>query len=106
MSDLQETPATPPEEYQGDARAGYLAGGALLLVLGWGAGILLNVVLHAVAPSGGHVVETFWFGPKFGYYAWGVAVLGFFTGALGAAMLALGWSMPSGRLVLPGYPYP
>jgi hypothetical protein len=106
MDDLQETPATPPESYGADTRAGYIAGGMLLLILGWGAGIILNVLVHSLAPSGGQSFGPFWIYPTLGPYAWGVAVLGFFTGALGSAMLAIGWSTPDGPLVLPGYAYP
>lgn len=106
MTDLQETPATPPEEYQGDARAGYLAGGFLLLVLGWGVGVLANLLVHALASATGHAFGPFWIYPTWGVWAYGVAILGFFAGALGAAMLSLGWSMPEGPLVLPGYSYP
>jgi hypothetical protein len=105
MTDLQETPATPPEDYGGDERAGYLAAGLLLLIVGWGASILLNIVVHAMAPTGGQAFGPFWIYPTWGVYAWGVAVVGFFAGALGAAMLSLGWSMPYQPLVLPGYSY-
>ena len=105
MTDLQETPATPPEEYGGDARAGYLSAGFLFLVLGWGVGIVTNLLVHAIAPIGGQSFGPFWISPVWGTWAYGVAILGFFVGALGAAMMSIGWSMPEGTLVLPGYEY-
>ena len=105
MVDVQETPATPPEEYGGDERAGFVATGVFLVIVGWGVGILLNFLVHAEASAAGQSFGPFWIDPTFGVWAWGTAIVGFFAGLLGSAMLGIGWSMPRGPLVLPGYPY-
>jgi hypothetical protein len=105
MSDLQESPATPPVDFGGDQRVGMLIAGALLLVLGWGFGLLVNAALHWSAPSGGSMFWTVRIYPHWGTYAIGVGILGLFTGAFGAAMVVLSRQEPKGPLVLPGYAY-
>lgn len=105
MADLQEEPAVPPFDPGGDERAGYLASGVILVLLGWGLGVLLNVVLHLTAPAAGSWTAGVYFGRAFGDYAWAVLGLGLVTGALGVAILGVGRASPRGRLVLPGFEY-
>lgn len=105
MTDVQEQPAVPPFDGQGDERAGYFSAGAILIALGWGVGVLLNVVLHLTAPSGGHWLYGVFLGRDFGAYAWATVGLGAVTGAIGAAIVGVGTSAPKGPLVLPGYDY-
>ncbi len=105
MVDLQETPAVPPMEPGGDVRVGYFAAGSLLVVLGWGLAVVLNLVLHALAGSQGMVLGPVRITSAIGDYAWAVFGLGLFTGALGVVLIGLGRSSPRGPLVLPGYDY-
>ena len=105
MVDLQETPAVPPFDGKNDERLGYFVAGGILIALGWGMGVLLNVLLHLWAPSGGHAIEGVWFSPHWGAYAWAVLLFGAGTGALGAVLVALGRSSPRGTIVLPGANY-
>ncbi len=105
MTDLQEEPAVPPFEPEGDERAGYLAAGSVLIFLGWGLAVVVNAVLHLTAPSGGWKFLGVYFGPTFGSYAWAALGFGLFTGAFGLAVLLIGRTAPKGRLVLPGYDY-
>ena len=105
MVDVHEEPAVPPTDEGGDARYGYFAAGGLLIALGWGLGVVANVLLHLLAPSGGHRVWHAYFAPGLGPYAWAVLGLGLFSGALGVVLLGLGRSAPKGPFVLPGYPY-
>lgn len=106
MTDLQETPATPPMDPGGDERVGYLAAGVLLILVGWGLAIALNVVLHATAPSSGWLLGPWRIGSSFGAYAQATLLLGLFTGLLGVGLLLIGRRAPRGPLVVPGYPYP
>lgn len=105
MTDLQETPATPPVDFGGDARLGMRIAGGLLVVLGWGFGLVVNAMVHYDATSTGTVLWMVRVFPHWGAYAIGVAILGAFTGALGGAMLALSRHEPAGPLVLPGFSY-
>jgi hypothetical protein len=103
--DLQETPATPPEDPGGDERTGYTIAGAVLIFLGWGLGVGLNVLLHSEARSGAFRIWSVHFGPAFGPYAWAVFGLGVVAGAMGVALLLVARSTPKGRFVLPGANY-
>jgi hypothetical protein len=103
--DVHEAPAVPPFDPQGDVRLGYFIGGGLLIALGWGLGVVVNVVLHLLAPSGGHRLLDLYFGTSLGPYAWGVVGLGLLSGAIGVVLLELGRSSPRGAIVLPGYDY-
>ncbi len=105
MVDVQNTPAVPPTDYGGDERAGYLFAGGTMILLGWGVGVALNLVLHHMAPAGGLTVAGIWFGRTVGTYAWAAAAFGFVTGAVGVGLLAVGRATPKGRLVLPGSDY-
>lgn len=105
MVDLHETPAVPPFDPEGDLRLGYYAAGATLIALGWGVAVVVNVLLHRLAPAGGFRLLHAYFGPTLGPYAWAVAGLGLFSGALGVVLLALGRASPKGPFVLPGYDY-
>jgi hypothetical protein len=100
--DLQETPAVPPFDPKGDARLGYFIAGSLLIALGWGLGVALNLVLHLTAPVGGHTLLGVYFGPTFGAYSEAVFGLGVFAGSLGVVLLGLGEGSPKGPIVLPG----
>ena len=103
--DIQETPAVPPMDPGGDERVGYFIAGGLLLFLGWGLGVLANLVLHVAAGSGGMTIGWMRITSTLGAYAWGVFGLGLVTGTIGVVLLALGRASPKARLVLPGYPY-
>lgn len=105
MTDLQESPATPPEPTGGDERIGYVIAGGLLIALGWGLGVVLNVLLHWAARSGPFTVFGVHFEPSMGPYAWAVFGLGVVAGAMGVSLLALARATPRGELVLPGVDY-
>ena len=105
MVDLQETPATPPQDFGADQRIGWQAAGATLIVLGWGFGVIVNLVLHAIAPSSGLELLGIRIFPGVGYYAWAFVGLGLFAGAFGTVLIGLGRSEPRGPFVLPGYDY-
>jgi hypothetical protein len=105
MVDLQETPAVPPMDTGGDERAGYFLAGGTMIFLGWGLGVLLNLTLHMVAPSGGLTIAGIWFGHTVGTYAMAAAGFGLMTGVIGVGLLLVGQATPKGRLVLPGTDY-
>lgn len=105
MVDLQETPAVPPTDSGGDERLGYLLAGGVLLVLGWGLGVLANLLLHAAAGTGGMTIGWVRITAHLGPYAWGVFGLGVVTGALGVGLLLVGRATPKGPFVLPGVDY-
>ena len=105
MVDLQESPAVPPLESGGDERLGYHVAGALLIVLGWGLGVLANLALHALAGSGGMPLLWVRITSHVGDYAWGVFGLGIVTGALGVGLLWVARSAAKGPFVLPGVDY-
>ena len=105
MVDIQETPAVPPLDPGGDQRLGYFIAGGILIALGWGLAVALNVFLHYLGGSGGISVAGHEFTSTLGPYAWGAFGFGLFTGAFGVVLLALGRGSPKGRLVLPGYDY-
>ncbi|MGA8303918.1 MAG: hypothetical protein WA691_01685 [Thermoplasmata archaeon] len=105
MTDLQETPAVPPMDSGGDERAGYFLAGGMMIFLGWGLGVLVNLGLHWVAPGGGLTVAGIYFGHVIGTYAWAAFGFGLMTGAIGVGLLFVGQATPKGRLVLPGTDY-
>ncbi len=105
MSDLNETPAVPESDTLGDERAGLFAAGGVLVAIGWGAGIGLNVLFHAIAPVGGIGVGPVHVFSTWGAFAWATAGIGLLTGAVGAATLYVARSAPKGGLVLPGLDY-
>lgn len=105
MVDIQETPAVPPMDPKGDVRAGFFAAGGLLVFLGWGLGVVVNLLVHAWAGSGGMMVGWMRVSSTLGTYAWAVFGFGLVTGAIGVVLLALGRASPAGPLVLPGYDY-
>lgn len=106
MVDLQETPATPPEDYGGDQRVGWQIAGAILIAAGWGVGVFLNLLAHLVAPASGltllNWVHVY---PTMGAYSLAVLGIGAFGGLFGVVLLLLGGSSPRGPLVLPGFDY-
>ena len=105
MVDVQETPAVPPEDPGGDPRLGYFIAGGILIAVGWVLAVVLNLVLHYLAGTGGmnlagHVITS-----TLGPYAWATFAFGLFAGAFGVVLLMLGRATPQGALVLPGYDY-
>ncbi len=105
MVDIQETPATPPFDGKGDERFGYWVAGSVLVALGWGLGVVVNIALHWAARSGSFVLWTVHFGPTFGAYAWSVFGLGLGAGAVGGALWLVALATPKGPFVLPGADY-
>jgi hypothetical protein len=103
--DLQESPAVPPTDEGGDERYGYLAAGGTLIFLGWGLGVLVNLLLHAMAGSNGMVVGWIRITSTLGPYAWAVFGLGIVTGAIGVGLLLVARATPKGLFVLPGADY-
>lgn len=96
----------PPFDPGGDERLGYFVAGGLLIAVGWGVAVGLNVALHALA---GAAAPIGWFGLRVGR-AWGsegeaVAIFGALTGAFGAVLVVLGRGSPRGPAVLPGAEY-
>jgi hypothetical protein len=100
--DLEETPAVPPFDPGGDVRLGYFAAGGTLVALGWGLGVTVNLLLHLLAPAGGHRLWHVFVGPSLGPYAWATLGLGVFSGAFGVVLLILGRNSARGPFVLPG----
>jgi len=105
MSDLNETPAVPEPPSGGDERAGLYLAGATLMALGWGLAVVLNLILHAVAPAGGLPLGPIVVYATWGAYAQAAALIGLLTGAVGAGIFWVASSAPEGPLVLPGYNY-
>lgn len=105
MVDLQESPAVPPERVGGDERLGLFAAGGILIALGWGLGVVLNLVAHRLASAHGTVWGWIRIYPSLGPFAWATLALGLFAGAMGVGFLLLARGSPRGPLVLPGQPY-
>jgi hypothetical protein len=105
VDDPHEAPAVPPFDPQGDVRLGYYVAGGLLIGLGWGLGVVLNVALHLWAPAGGFHLLRFYFGPSLGPYAWATVGLGLFSGTFGVVLLRLARESPKGPFALPGAEY-
>jgi hypothetical protein len=105
VTDLQEVPATPPEPTGGDERIGYYLAGGVLIALGWGLGVAVNVLLHWRARSQPGTLWGVHFTGTMGEYAWAVFGLGLVAGAMGVALLAVARATPRGPFVLPGVDY-
>jgi hypothetical protein len=103
--DLQETPAVPPTDPGGDERIGYLIAGGLLVLLGWGFGVVANLLLHEWAGPGGMPLVWLRITSTLGPYAWAVFGFGLVTGAVGVGLLMVGRAAPKGPFVLPGVDY-
>lgn len=86
----------------GNRRAGWYAGGVILLMLGFGVGVIANLLLHAAAPVGQCVqfLPGFWVCNSWGWYATVVLVLGLFATLVGVGMVALAVQMPRAPLRL------
>jgi hypothetical protein len=89
----------------GDERYGYLIGGGLLVAVGWGLAVVLNLLLHYAAGPGGMTFAGHTITSTLGPYAWATFGFGVFTGGFGVVLLALGRSSPKAPFVLPGYNY-
>jgi hypothetical protein len=89
----------------GDERVGYYLAGAILIALGWGLAVVVNLLLHYWAGSGGMTVAGHRLTSTLGPYAWAAFGFGLFTGALGVIFTFLGRASPKGPIVLPGYEY-
>jgi hypothetical protein len=85
----------------GNSRLGFFMGGVILIVLGLGCAIMLNVILHAIAPTGG--VQLLWFKvfPGWSWYATVAAIIGVVATLVGSGMVWFGFTDPSGPLSLP-----
>jgi hypothetical protein len=105
VTDLNEMPAVPPVDAGGDERAGMIAAGGVLIVLGWGLGVLANLYLHWSAPAGGSTWGGITVPHALGALAWATLVIGLGTGAIGFAMAWLARSEAKAPLVLPGHAY-
>ncbi len=103
--DLYEKPAVPPAEAGGDERLGFRIAAGVLIFLGWGLGVVANLVVHRLASSSGLPLGPLRVFPTLGPFAWALVGFGLFTGAIGIALLWLAERSPPGPLVLPGYPY-
>lgn len=102
MDHLAERPAVPPEESGGDERAGLLAAGAVLIVLGYGLGVIANLYLHVSAGGGSVSIGPWTVTSALGPFALATLAIGLGTGSVGAAFLAIGRRLPKGPIVLPG----
>jgi len=104
--DLQESPATPLEEFGGDQRLGWEIASGLLIFFGWAIAVVINLLAHALAPAGGtRLWWGIWIGPHLGGFAWITVGIGVFTGTMGVVFLYLARASSRGPLVLPGYDY-
>lgn len=103
--DVHETPAVPEFDAGGDARLGWYLAGALLILVGWGVGVLANVVAHARAPAAGLAIGPWHVYAQYGLFAEVTLGIGLFAGAIGAGLVWLAYRTPPGPLRLPGYPY-
>lgn len=84
----------------GNRRAGWIVGGSLLIFLGLGLGIVLNLYLHLIAPVGGCIVvaSDFHVCSSWGWYATVVVSLGAFATLVGAGMVWLASQVPRAPL--------
>lgn len=105
MVDVSESPAVPATDYGGDERWGLMAAGGVLIVLGWGLAVLVNLLLHATAPTGGRSVGGVVVFGHLGPFAWATLLIGLATGALGVAIALVARSSPKGPIVWPGFAY-
>ena len=105
MTDLQDRPAVEPMDTGGDARYGFLLAGALLVVLGWGVLLALNLLLHRTAPPGGFDLGVVRVYGTLGAFGQAAALLGAGAGIVGVVLAYYGARSPKGPFVLPGAPY-
>ena len=105
MVDLSESPAVPPFDPKGDERLGYFLAGGLLIAVGWGVALVLNILLHRWAAAGATHLWTLRVGARWGPEGIAVALFGAATGAVGVVLVLLGRESPRGPIVLPGAEY-
>ncbi len=102
MVDLTESPAVNPEPVGGDERLGLRIAGGLLLLVGFGFGVIANLYVHSTAPATGTPIGPWTVSTTFGDYAWAVLGFGLFATAIGIGLLWVAQGRPKGPIVLPG----
>ncbi len=85
----------------GNRRAGYLVGASFLVILGFGVGVMLNIVAHLTAPAAGSTIFFVTVYPTWGWYATLSMAIGTVATFLGLGMLWLGLDTPYGPPSLP-----
>lgn len=82
----------------GNRRAGLLAGGAILLILGMGGGVIFNLAIHQFASTLNPPCYSSAYLPVvcegWGWGATIVLCLGAFAAIIGAAMISIGLQLP------------
>ncbi|MGI0129022.1 MAG: hypothetical protein ACREEC_02535 [Thermoplasmata archaeon] len=102
MVDLSETPAVAPEAEGGRARLGFQIAGSLLLVVGFGFGVVANLYLHSMAGMSGTSFGPWTITSAMGPYAWATLGFGLFATLIGVGLLWVSRSQPKGPIGLPG----
>jgi hypothetical protein len=90
------------EVVSGNRRAGLFAAGGVLLFLGMGVAIVLNILLHQLATPTSclNIAGILTICPNWGWGATIVVCLGVFTSIVGVGLLMLGMQLPPAPLRL------
>ncbi len=105
VSDLEERPAVPPRDAGADERYGWFVAGGLLIAVGLGVLVGLNLALHRIATSSGIPLGPFRIFPTIGAFSEASIALGIVAAIVGAALIGYARRSPPGPFVLPGEPY-